>query len=180
LDDCRAEAVEARGEFPRRLSSTEGAKQMRAASVVGLCLLGCASGPTTSAGSQARAGIEEGNRYLVAAVLVGNGDRVATMFADDATLLPFRLKGTVHGHAAIAEYWRNRLAATRFLEVELNTTEVGVSGDMAYEIGTNRLKTQTGDAPPVVATGRYLVVWRQGNDGKWRIQADCPIPDPAP
>ena len=153
---------------------------MRAASFLGLCLLGCATGPTVSASSQARAGIEEGNRYLVAAVLVGNGDRVATVFTDDATIIPFRQKGTIHGHAAIADYWRNRLGTTRFLELELTTTEVGMSGDLAYEIGTNRLKTQTGDAAPVVATGRYLVVWRQGNDAKWRIQADCPIPDPAP
>jgi ketosteroid isomerase-like protein len=153
---------------------------MRAAVFLGLCLLGCASGPPLNTNSQARAGIEEGNRYLVAAALVGNGDRVATVFSDDATILPFRLKGTVHGHVAIAEYWRNRLSATRFLELELNTGEVGVSGDMAYEIGTNRAKTQTGDAAPVVVTGRYLVVWRQGNDGKWRIQADCPIPDPTP
>jgi ketosteroid isomerase-like protein len=153
---------------------------MRAVSFLGLCLLGCATGPSVSASAQARAGIEEGNRYLVAAVLVGNGDRVATSFTDDATILPFRLKGTIHGHAAIADYWRTRLGTTRFLELELTTTEVSVSGDLAYEIGTNRLKTQTGDAAPVVSTGRYLVVWRQGNDGKWRIQADCPIPDPAP
>ena len=145
---------------------------------MGLCLVGCATGPSLSATTQARAGIEEGNGLLVAAALVGNGDRVATVFTDDATILPYRLPGTIQGHVAIAEYWRNRLATTRFLEFELKTTDVGVSGDLAYEVGTHRAKTQTGDAPPVEATGRYLVVWRQGTDGKWRIQADCPIPDP--
>ncbi len=153
---------------------------MRAASLLALCFLGCATGPPPSTGTQVRAGIEEGNRYLVASLMVGNGDRVATVFTDDATILPFRLKGTVHGHAAIADYWRNLLATTHFLELDLTTTEVGVSGDLAYEIGTHRMKTQTGDAAPVVVTGRYLVVWRLSNDGKWRIQADCPIPDPAP
>lgn len=151
---------------------------MRAATFLAFLSLGCATAPSLSTSAQARAGIEEGNALLVAAALVGNGDRVATVFADDATILPYRLPGTIHGHHAIAEYWRNRLAATRFLELELKTTEVGVSGDLAYEIGTNRAKTQTGDAPPVEATGRYLVVWRQGTDGRWRIQADCPIPDP--
>src|SRR5271156_632418 len=98
---------------------------MRAVRLLGLCLLGCATAPYVSPSNQARAGIEEGNRYLVAAVLVGSGDRVATVFTDDATIVPFQLKGTVHGHVAIAEYWRNRLATTHFLELELTTTEGG-------------------------------------------------------
>jgi uncharacterized protein (TIGR02246 family) len=128
--------------------------------------------------ASARTGIEEGNQLLIAAVQVGNGDRVATVFTDDATLLPFRQAGLIVGHAAIAEYWRKRLAATRILEMELRTLSVVASGDLAYEIGTNRLRTQTGNAEPVTSTGRYLVVWRRGVDGTWRIQADCPIPDP--
>jgi uncharacterized protein (TIGR02246 family) len=153
---------------------------MRAVGFLGLCLLGCATGAGLSPSAEARAGIQEGNQLLIAAALVGNGDRVATVFADDATILPFQLPGTIHGHVAIAEYWRNRLATIRFLELELTTTEVSVTGDLAYEIGTNRAKTQTADAAPVVSTGRYLVVWRRSVDGKWRIQADCPIPDPPP
>jgi ketosteroid isomerase-like protein len=151
---------------------------MRAASLWGLCLLGCATGASLGPSAEARAGIEEGNRLLVAAALVGNGDRVATVFADDATILPFRLPGTIHGHVAIAEYWRNRLAAARFLELELTTAEVSANGDLAYEVGTFRAKTQAQDAAPVLSTGRYLVVWRRSVDGRWRIQADCPIPDP--
>jgi ketosteroid isomerase-like protein len=128
--------------------------------------------------ASARSGIEEGNRLLVASAMVGNGNRVATVFTNDATLLPFRQPGTIHGHVAIAEYWRDVLASTKFLELELNTAEVSVSGDLAYEIGTNRVKTQTGDAAPVASTGRYLAVWRFGSDGTWRIQVYSTIPDP--
>ena len=95
---------------------------MRAGCLLGLCFLGCATGTGMGPASEARAGIQEANQLLIAAALVGNGDRVATVFADDGTILPFGLKGTIHGHVAIAEYWRNRLAATRFLELELNTT----------------------------------------------------------
>jgi len=151
---------------------------MRAGCLLGLCFLGCATGTGMGPAAEARAGIQEANQLLIAAALVGNGDRVATVFADDGTILPFGLKGTIHGHVAIAEYWRNRLAATRFLELELNTTEVSVTGDLAYEIGTYRATTKTGDAAPVVSTGRYLAVWRRSGDGRWRIQAECPIPDP--
>lgn len=152
---------------------------MRAALCLGVCLLGCATAPPpANPVTSARVGIEQGNQLLMAAVQVGNGDRVATLFTDDATILPFRQAGLIVGHAAIAEYWRKRLAATRWLEVQLNTLSVDASGDLAYEIGTNRIRTQTGPAEPVTLTGRYLVVWRRGADGTWRIQADCPIPDP--
>jgi uncharacterized protein (TIGR02246 family) len=153
---------------------------MRAGCLLGLCLLGCASGPALSPYAEARAGIQEANQLLIAAALVGNGDRVATVFADDATILPFKLPGTIHGHVAIAEYWRNRLATARILDLELTTTEVSVTGDLAYEVGTNRVTTKAGDAAQVLSTGRYLVVWRRGGDGRWRIQVDCPIPDPPP
>jgi ketosteroid isomerase-like protein len=146
-----------------------------------VCLLGCATAPASGPPrTTAAVGIEEGNRIFTAAVLVGNPDRVATAFTDDATILPFRLPGTVKGHAAIAEYWRKRLSTTRFLELEVTTSSIDTSGDLAYEIGTNRSRTQVGDSAPVNATGRYLVVWRRGADGVWRIQADCPIPDPPP
>ena len=146
----------------------------------GICLLGCAT--TTqqpvSALDSARTGIEEGNRLLIAAVQVGNGDRVATVFTDDATILPFRQAGLIVGRAAIAEYWGKRLATSRMLEFELRTLSVDASGNLAYEIGTNRIRSQTGSFEPVTVTGRYLAVWRRGADGTWRIQADCPIPDP--
>ncbi len=153
---------------------------MRAAGFLGLCLAGCvtASGPPPNPGGEARTGIAEGNRLLTAAVLVGNADRVATVFADDATLLDPSLPGVVHGHVAIAEYWRTRLSATHFLEAELTTTDVSVSGDLAYEVGTSRARTQVGDTPPALSTGRYLAVWRLGPGGRWRIQADCFIADP--
>ena len=143
-----------------------------------VCVVGCATTGPAPTSSEARAHIAESNRLLIAAVEVGNADRIATVFADDGTLLDLNLPGTITGHVAIADYWRKRLATTRFLEAELNTTEFSVSGDLAYEVGTSRAKTQTGEDAPVVSTGRYLAVWRLGGGGGWRLQADCFIPDP--
>jgi len=154
---------------------------MRATGLIALGLLGCATAPPApSSPERTRASIEEGNRLLAAAMLVANPERVAMVFTDDATILPFRSPGFVQGHAAIIEYFRKRFATTRFLEVELKTLAVDVSGELAYEVGTSRVRSQTGDAAPVTSTGRYLVVWRRGADSNWRIQADCPIPDPPP
>ena len=154
---------------------------VRLLACVGLCLLGCfgtAPPPAVTVTSDAYKGIAEGNRLLSAAVQVGDADRIATLFTDDATLLDLYLPGTIQGHVAIADYWRKRLAHTRFLEAELITTEVTVSGDLASEVGTSRVKTQVGDGPPSVSTGRYLAVWRLVGGGRWHVQADCFIPDP--
>jgi len=152
----------------------------RSTAALSLCLFGCAT-PSSSASSSAaaRKGIQDANQLLAAAVQVGNADRVATVFADDATLLDVYSPGTIHGHAAIAEYWRKRFANTHFLEAELITGELSLAGDMAYEVGTSRAKTTSTDGTPVVSTGRYLAVWRLGGSG-WRIQAECFIPDLPP
>ncbi len=144
-----------------------------------LCLLGCFTPgpPPPSASSQPPAAIAEGNRLLAAALEVGNPDRIATVFADDATLLDAGVPGTIHGHIAIADFWRQRLATTRFVDVEFTTLELTVVGDLAYEVGTSKVKKQSGEAPPVVSTGRYLAVWRLGGGGHWRIEADAFLPD---
>ncbi len=148
---------------------------------LGLCLVGCFTPgpPPPPASADPRAGIAEGNRLLAAALEVGNPDRIATVFADDATLLVVHVP-VIHGHVAIADYWRARLATTRFIDVEFTTAELYVAGDLAYEIGTSRAKTQSGEAPPVVSTGRYLAVWRLGGGSRWRIEADSFLPDAAP
>ncbi len=54
-----------------------------------------------------------------------------------------------------------------------------MSGDLAWETGTNRLVVQVGDAPPATRTGRYLVAWKRGADGRWRYRVDAIVPDPA-
>ena len=81
LDARRAKGVQAPSCFLVRLLSQGGRVQtMRAVRWLGLCLVGCATAPPVSPGTTARVGIEEGNRYLVAAALVGSGDRIATVF----------------------------------------------------------------------------------------------------
>jgi ketosteroid isomerase-like protein len=155
---------------PDGLSTSEGS-WMRAASWLGLLLLlGCATaGTASSPGAQARAGVDEGNHLLVAAALLGNGDRMATVFTDDATLLRNRAPTTLVGHAAIAAHFRAGLEGVHVLEFERTTLRLEASGDLAAELGTSRLKAQMGQAPPETEVGRYLAVWRRGPDGVWRI-----------
>ena len=68
------------------------------------------------------------------------------------------------------------------MQFHRRTPALGVppSGDLAYERGTNRITRQQGSATPVTSTGRYLTVWRRQSDGRWLIQADMVVADPAP
>ena len=144
---------------------------------------GCAhTGATRSAAEIAgvRGEIEAANAEFAQALVRGDAQAAASVFADDAEIVPATGRGFVSGRAAIAEYQAKRLQARRYLDVVITTVQLGVSGDLAWETGTNRVTMQQGESPPVTVTGRYLAVWERQQDGRWRIQADLPVLDPAP
>ncbi len=114
-----------------------------------------------------------------AAMKRGDAAAVATLFTDDGQYITAATKGFVTGRAAIEEVFAARFKTTRFVEVTITTASVEVEGDTAYEIGTNRLVVQVGDAAPVTRTGRYLTVWVRQPDGGWRIREDAIVPDPS-
>ena len=148
-----------------------------------LVALGCAhSGgqPAAENPDAVRAAIAEANRQLAQALIRGDAAAIASLFTETGQIIPFAAKGTVDGRAAIEAYNSKRFQTARITEAVLTSVNIGTSGDLAYETGTNRVTRQQGDAAPVTATGRYLAVWHHDADGKWRIQVDMPIPDPAP
>jgi len=144
-------------------------------------LLGCAHEQTptgTGDTSALRASIEQNEAQLAQALKRGDAVAIAGFFLEDGVVIPGWQKGNIEGRAAIQAYYEKRFATARFLDAVITTSKVGTSGDLAYEMGTNRLTRQTGDAAPTTTTGRYLTVWRRGSDGQWRIQVDMVILDP--
>jgi uncharacterized protein (TIGR02246 family) len=129
--------------------------------------------------AEVRAIIETTNARFAAALVKGDAPALAALFAEDGQAIPGAAKGFVTGRAALAEYYAGRLKAARYLEATITTVEVEVSGDVAWETGTNRVVVQVGESAPVTRTGRYLVVWKRGTDGTWRYRVDAVIPDPA-
>ena len=61
-------------------------------------------------------------------------------------------------------------------DITLRPEEVVESGDLAYEVGSATLKPRAGGAPP--ASVKYVVVWRRGQDGAWRLHRDIWNPNP--
>jgi uncharacterized protein (TIGR02246 family) len=138
------------------------------------------AGARGAAEAEARAAIADGNAEFARALVAGDARAMAAVFAEDGEVIPSLQRGFVSGRAEIEAYNARRLGARRYLDVVLTTVNLGVSGDVAWETGTSRVTLRQGEGAPVTLTGRYLAVWKREADGRWRIRADLPIPDPAP
>jgi uncharacterized protein (TIGR02246 family) len=142
---------------------------------------GCAHGAgarRAAETAEARAAIAAANTEFARALERGDPRAMAAVFAEDGQLIPATQRGSVSGRAEIEAFQARRLQGRRYLSVDITTLQMGVSGDLAWETGTNRLTFQQGESPPVTVTGRYLAVWKRDADGRWRIRADLPVSDP--
>ena len=112
----------------------------------------------------------------------GDAKTVAAQYAEDALLLPPGAP-SVSGRAAILEYFTKDIAGSKAagaIFVLGRKTDVGVSGNMAWESGTYKVTVKGA----VVETGKFLSVSRK-KDGKWLYirdtwNADAPSAPPAP
>ncbi|GAO01187.1 DUF4440 domain-containing protein [Anaeromyxobacter sp. PSR-1] len=142
----------------------------------------CAHGSFGRADPEAelRTAIGAANDAFIRALVAGDARGMAAVFTEDALVIPAMQRGFVSGRAELEAYDARRLGSLRYLEATITTVQLEVSGDLAWEAGTNRLVVQQGNGAPMTVTGRYLAVWRRGKDGRWRIRAELPVPDPLP
>jgi uncharacterized protein (TIGR02246 family) len=110
--------------------------------------------------------VDEGNRKFGAAAGRKDYAGMAALYTDDAKVLPPDAP-IVTGRKAIEEFWRAAAAALGLASVTLNTLDLEVSGDTACEVGEADLKLGSGRAKV-----KYVVVWRRGGDGQWRLHRD--------
>jgi ketosteroid isomerase-like protein len=52
------------------------------------------------------------------------------------------------------------------------TIEVGGLGDMVYEIGKTTVLVQPEGLEVFSDSSKYMVIWKQQADGKWKVHAD--------
>jgi ketosteroid isomerase-like protein len=57
-------------------------------------------------------------------------------------------------------------------DLTLEAVEIEASGDLAYEIGSFSLRVPAENNSMVTFTGNYVVVWKRGADGNWRLYVD--------
>jgi uncharacterized protein (TIGR02246 family) len=131
---------------------------------VGLALLaGCGrgSGPGEVGSRQA---IEAAVQRYVDASNQGDADALASLYADDAVLLPPDHE-PVRGRAAIGDFWRQGTDEG----LEVTTLRVEVDGDLGYLVGRYHLPA-TDEEP--ADSGKYVMCLKRQLDGAWKLTAD--------
>jgi uncharacterized protein (TIGR02246 family) len=132
--------------------------------VVGLALLaGCGQGSSPGEGGSRR-DIEAAVQRYVDASNQGDADALASLYADDAVLLPPDHE-PVRGRAAIGDFWRQGTDEG----LEVTTLTVEVDGDLGYLVGRYHLPA-TDEEP--ADSGKYVMCLKRQRDGAWRLTAD--------
>ncbi len=119
--------------------------------------------------AQLQEAIEAVNAQFMEAVRAGAATAVAAFYTEDATLLPPEAE-MVQGLPAVQEVWAAGFAEGGFT-LNLSTVSVDGAGEFAYEIGTWSMPIGEGEGG-AVEQGKYLVVWKRGADGSWKLHAE--------
>jgi uncharacterized protein (TIGR02246 family) len=151
-----------------------------AATLVGGCAHATVAPPAGGDQTGVLAEIAAANAEYARALERGDAPGMAALFTEDGEVIPATQRGAVSGRAAIEAYHASRIAGRRYADVAITTSELGVSGDLAWESGTTQLTVRQGEGAPVTLTGRYLAVWKRDVDRRWRIRVELPVPDPVP
>jgi uncharacterized protein (TIGR02246 family) len=117
----------------------------------------------------AREAIETANAKFQDAFNRGDAAALAQMYTPDGAVLPPDVPRS-DGREAVQRFWQGAIDAG-LRELTLQTTEVEEVGDIAYEVGTGALKATAGGTAQAVSV-KYVVIWRRGEEGTWRLHRD--------
>jgi uncharacterized protein (TIGR02246 family) len=141
------------------------------------------AGHTTAFAAEAskdEAAIRAINPAWAKAYNAADAKAISSLYAQQAVLLPPGAPAA-NGNAAINAYFTKDMAESAKAGVTFSLdpkSDVGISGDLAWESGAYAVKAKSG---ATVESGKYLTVYKK-SDGKWLIirdtwNADAP---PAP
>ncbi|MEE9576989.1 MAG: SgcJ/EcaC family oxidoreductase [Gemmatimonadota bacterium] len=115
----------------------------------------------------AEAGIAEADAAFAAAWDAGDGAAMASLYTEDAMVLPPGGEA-VEGREAITAFWQGFIESLAGSQVALETTEVHSGDGAAIEAGSWAI---TGADGGHIDHGKYIVVWKYV-DGAWRLHRD--------
>jgi ketosteroid isomerase-like protein len=118
-----------------------------------------------------RAAVARTTAELVAAVNASDPDRCTTVWAPNGVLMPPH-HPSVHGQAAIGQYFRNLFSRSRF-RFTVTSSHIHLVGDTALERITYTAIIWPGnDAPPIEDAGKGLHVYGRQTNGSWKLTHD--------
>ena len=128
--------------------------------------------------AQVRAAIDQANAKFEEAVQNQDAAALAALYTADAAVLPPGGE-IVRGPAGAEELWGAVMSGLGVKAVDLQTVELEVSGDTAFEIGEAILSLEPEGEEPATQFAKYVVVWKK-EDGSWKLHWDIWNDKPAP
>ena len=120
--------------------------------------------------AQVRQAIEAANTKFGEAVRAGDAATLASYYTEDARLLPPNSE-MIEGRASVEAYWAGGFQMG-IKDVVLTTVDVMGMGDLVCEIGTAKISVQPEGMDALEDMAKYLVIWKKGDDGMWRLHVD--------
>jgi len=115
-----------------------------------------------------RSAIEEMTRAWVGAHGSRDWDTLATMYTEEAVLMP-PFARIVQGRSTIREWFENN---EEYTSIDVTILEIDGYEDLAYVRGTSRVTLSPPGQEPVSYVGKYLDIRRREADGSWKVSVD--------
>ena len=120
--------------------------------------------------SQIRPAIEKENAKFGEVFRQGDAGAVSTLYTEDAMLLPPNLD-MIQGKEGIEAFWSGAMQMG-VKDVVLSTVNLVGMGDFICEIGKYKLTIQPEGQEAFEDDGKYLVIWKQTEEGNWKLHID--------
>ncbi|HYM26609.1 MAG TPA: DUF4440 domain-containing protein [Steroidobacteraceae bacterium] len=141
-----------------------------AAFLATVLLVPAAAADPPEVSAAAAAAISDANAQWLPAMKRGDVAAIVAPYADDALFVTAR-GDTIRGRAAIAELYRQRLAAIAGVVAGdlVSDGRVAATPELVYEWGHAALVLAHQDGSHSRGGGPYLTVWQRDGAGHWRI-----------
>ena len=128
--------------------------------------------------AEARSAIDKGNAQWADAWTKGDAAAVADLFAEDGKFLSS--SGKIYkGHEQILNLYKNAMKGIgtdiKGMKVTVETVNVWLDGDMAFETGKYSYNYEE-NGKPTVEAGKYVTIWKKQKDGSWKLFMDMGVP----
>jgi len=123
-----------------------------------------------------RRAIDAGNQEWIEAFRSGDANRLVSIFDGSGTMLCSDGR-VARGPDDIRDTISPTMEKFGPTETTIETDEVWVVDNVAYETGRYSYSFTPTDGEPTTLTGRYFVRWKRQRDNTWKIDMDVGLPD---
>ena len=159
---CDADLRWTKRKYSKISARMTGRVSLSACAMLLALLPGCAGRP--AADPAGRVAVESAIRRYVEASNKGDVATLASLYAEDAMLLPPDHE-PIQGREAIRAFWRQGTDEG----LEVTNLAVEVDGNLGYLVGQYNLPA-TDEEP--ADSGKYVMCLKRQGDGSWKVTAD--------